>query len=179
VYGLSSEPQPRNIADTRNHSRHYRTRVRAEVLLDAISDISGVEESFSAMPPKSRANEIWTHRVSSLFLDTFGRPDPNQDPPCERSGEATVTQTLHLMNAPALHAKITADDGFAAELAKSDLTVDAIVEELYLRIYNRLPVVEEREIGQRVFAGENTTRRQAIEDLMWAMINTPEFVFQD
>ena len=179
VYGLSSEPTQRNVTDTRNHSRHYRTRARAEVLLDAISDITDTRESFSAMPPGSRANQIWTNRVGSLFLDTFGRPDANQDPPCERSGDATVTQTLHLMNAPALHAKVTSDKSFAAELAKSDRPVDEIVEELYLRIYGRFPDEQEREIGQRVFANDKTNRRQATEDLMWALINTPEFVFQD
>ncbi|MCO6453970.1 MAG: DUF1549 domain-containing protein [Pirellulaceae bacterium] len=179
VYALSSEPNPRNVADNRNHSRHYRTRLRAEVLLDAISDITGVPESFSAMPPDSRANQIWTHRVSSLFLDTFGRPDPNQDPPCERTGEATVTQTLHLMNAPQLHAKVTSDKGRAAALASSDLPVDEIAEELYLRIYGRLPDDEEREVVRQIFADPDTTRRRATEDVMWALLNTAEFVFQD
>ncbi|MBX6311917.1 MAG: DUF1549 domain-containing protein, partial [Isosphaeraceae bacterium] len=75
VYGLSSEPSERNIADTRNFSRHYRQRLRAEVLLDAISDITEVPESFEAAPPGTRALAIWTHRTPSLFLDTFGRPD--------------------------------------------------------------------------------------------------------
>ena len=64
-----------------NHSRHYRQRLRAEVMLDAVGDITEVPESFSAMPPGSKAKELWTRRVGSLFLDTFGRPNPNQDPP--------------------------------------------------------------------------------------------------
>ena len=77
------------------------------MLLDAVCDITGVPEAFSGMPPDSRAMEIWTHRVDSLFLDTFGRPDPNQDPPCERATDTTVVQALHLMNAPNLHRKVT------------------------------------------------------------------------
>ena len=114
-----------------------------------------------------------------MFLDTFGRPDPNQDPPCERTGESTVAQTLHLMNAPALHSKVTSDAGRAAQLANSDRTSDAIVEELYLMIYSRLPEEAEVEIGRQFFSGPGITRRGATEDLMWALMNTPEFVFKD
>ena len=57
-------------------------------------------EKYEAMPQGSRASQLWTHRIDSLFLDTFGRPDPNQDPPCERISEGAVTQVLHLMNGP-------------------------------------------------------------------------------
>src|SRR5690606_4406934 len=103
VYSLSSLPNKRNVSDTRNYSRHYRQRLRAEVLLDAVSDITGIPADFSAMPPGSRAMELWTVRSQSIFLDSFGRPDPNQDPPCERTSETTVVQALHLMNSPRLH----------------------------------------------------------------------------
>ncbi len=179
VYALSSIPSDRNVADTQNHSRHYRQRLRAEVLLDALSDITGIPDSFAAMPPGSRANQIWTTRIGSLFLDTFGRPDPNQDPPCERSGESTVTQTLHLMNAPALHQKVTSDTGRPAQLAASMRSHEEIVEELYLLVYARLPDQQERQLGRGLFEENSTTRRQATEDLLWALINTPEFVFKD
>jgi hypothetical protein len=179
VYALSSEPGERNRADTRNYSRHYRQRLRGEVLYDAVTDITNVYQDFEAMPPKSRANQIWTHRIDSLFLDTFGRPDPNQDPPCERTDDTTVVQTLHLMNAPALHRKVTSDKGRAAGLAAGEMPVDGIVEELYLLVYSRLPDPEEREIGRRLFAEKDMTRRQAAEDLLWALINTPEFMFED
>ena len=179
VYSLASAPTERNVADTRNYSRHYRKRMRAEVLLGSIEDVTGVPTDFSAMPPGSRPNQIWTHRVKSLFLDTFGRPNENEDPPCQRIGDSTVTQTLHLMNAPALHRKVTSDAGRAAKLAASELAADAVVEELYLLAYSRLPDSEERRIGAQLFAEEGMSRRQAIEDLMWALINTPEFIFQD
>lgn len=179
AYALGSLPTERNLADTRNYSRHYRTRLRAEVLADAVSDITGIADSFRGMPAEARANQIWTHRVESLLLDTFGRPDPNQDPPCERRPEATVTQTLHLMNAPALHAKVTGDDGRPAKLAAGPKTPDEMVEELYLLAYTRLPETDEREIGRRLFAEPGATRRRAAEDLLWALINTPEFVIKD
>jgi hypothetical protein len=179
VYALSSVPNERNTADTRNYSRHYRQRLRAEVLAGAIDDITGVASGFEAMPPRSRANQIWTNRVDSLFLDTFGRPDPNQDPPCERTSDSTVTQTLHLMNSPAIHAKVTSDEGFAANLAAGEKTPDEIAEQLYLTVYSRFPGEEERAIARELFQQEGTTRRQATEDMLWALVNTPEFVFKD
>ncbi|MFM7842769.1 MAG: DUF1549 domain-containing protein [Planctomycetota bacterium] len=179
VYALSSLANERNTADTRNYSRHYRTRLRAEVILDALADITGAGETFAAMPADSRANQIWTTRVGSVFLDTFGRPNPNQDPPCERTPEATVTQTLHLMNAPQLHQKVIAEGGRAALLAAGDKTPDQIIDYLYLLVYGRHPIAEELEVGRKVFAEKDVTRRRATEDLMWALINTPEFMFKD
>ena len=179
VYSLSTVPTDRNISDTRNYSRYYRQRLRAEVLLDAITDITEVSDTFSAMPPESRANQIWTTRVSSLFLDTFGRPNPNQDPPCERTRDTTVVQTLHLMNAPGLHSKLTTDNGFVARMAASELPTEKIVEELYLRCYTRLPTAEELDVGRQVFERSKSNRRQATEDLLWALMNTPEFVFKN
>jgi len=178
AYGLSSEPTERNVADTRNFSRHYRQRPRAEVLLDAISDITGVPESFDAAPPGTRAAAQWTTRNTSLFLDTFGRPDPNQDPPCERTPDTSVVQALHLMNAPGVNRKIAADAGRAAKLAASDRPPAKVVEELYLLVYNRPPDGEERDYGSALFGGPGG-RRRAAEDLLWALINSPEFVFKN
>lgn len=179
VYALSAEPNERNLMDTRNYSRHYRQRLRAEVLLDAVCDITKVPESFAAMPPGSRATELWTHRSGSLFLDAFGRPDPNQDPPCERQEESSVVQALHLMNAPNLHSKVTSDKGRAAELAATDWEPARIVEELYLLAYSRFPTDEEKSIATTLFTDGKRNKRQATEDLMWALVNTPEFVFKN
>jgi hypothetical protein len=179
AYGLSSLPNDRNVGDRQNYSRHYRTRLRGEVLLDAVTDITGIPDNFSAMPAGSRANQLWTTRVQSVFLDTFGRPNPNQDPPCERTSDTTVTQTLHLMNAPQLHQRVTADSGRAAKLAASDLPPERIVEELYLLVYSRPPEEAELEVGRQLFAEKDVSRRQATEDLLWALLNTPEFMFRD
>lgn len=179
VYGLSSLPGERNVADTRNYSRHYRQRLRAETLLDAIVDVTETPESFAAMPSGSRAVEIWTHRVESQFLDAFGRPDANQDPPCERTGDTTMVQALHLMNAPGLHKKVAHDSGRAARLAQSDKPPMAIVEELYLACYSRYPTTAESAATTALFSADGGNRRQVTEDLLWAMINSPEFVFKD
>ena len=179
VYQLSSAPGPRNGGDLRNYSRHYRQRLRAEVLLDAVGDVTGVRETFTAMPPGTRAMELWTVRSQSVFLDTFGRPDPNQDPPCERTSDTTVVQALHLMNSPELQRKIGDDAGRAAALAASKKTAREIVDELYLLVYARLPKDAEMQICLGAFERPGRTRRQVVEDLMWSLLNTPEFVFKD
>ncbi|MFO1091953.1 MAG: DUF1553 domain-containing protein [Planctomycetaceae bacterium] len=179
VYGLSSTPVERNVVDTRNYSRHYRRRLRAETLLDSVCQITGVPEDFDAMPAGSSSREIWTHRVESLFLDSFGRPDPNQDPPCERITEPTVVQVLHLMNSEGVYQKVANDNGTAARLAGSELAPAQIVEELYLSVYSRLPDKEELNIGTGLYDTEGKQRRAATEDLLWSLLNTPEFVFKD
>jgi hypothetical protein len=153
--------------------------MRAESLLDAVADITGAPHRLPAMPPGSRATEIWTHRIASVFLDTFGRPDPNKDPPCERTGESTVTQALHLMNGPDIHARVVDDSGRAAMLARGDADPAEIVEQVYLLVYSRLPDESERHVAVSLFSEPGASRRHATEDLMWALINTPEFVFID
>ncbi len=179
VYSLDSAPNDKNIADHRNFSRHYRTRLRAEVLLDTVSTATGVREDFEAMPIGSRAKELWTARIDSLFLDAFGRQDPNQDPPCERTLDTTIVQSLHLMNSNTLARKVASDQSRAHELAQSDKTPSQIVEELYLSLYARRPATDELTDAVSLFREADTNRRRVIEDLMWALINTPEFVFKD
>ncbi|WP_417386788.1 DUF1549 domain-containing protein [Gimesia sp.] len=179
VYSLSALPNETNVGDTRNYSRHYRQRLRAEVLLDSVSELVGVPDSFSAMPADSTAKQIWTHRVSSDFLDSFGRPDPNQDPPCERTSDTTVVQVLHMMNSRDLYARIQSGKGNSAKWAKSDMTADQIVEEIYLTAYSRYPSIEEKRLGRSLFEKEGANRQQVIEDLMWALLNTPEYLFKN
>jgi hypothetical protein len=179
VYQLSSLPSDRNLADTRYFSRHYRHRLRAEVLLDAFTQISGVPQKFDAMPPGTTARQIWTHRTESLFLDTFGRPDPNQDPPCERTTDSTVVQSLHLMNSEQLHRDLTSDGGTAARMAASEMEPVPLVTQIYQLVYSRNPTEDESSFAVGLLTAEGANRRQVIEDLMWAMLNSPEFVLQD
>ena len=179
VYQLSSLPSDRNIADTRYYSRHYRQRLRAEVLMDAFTQISGVPQDFDAMPPGTTARQIWTHRTKSLFLDTFGIPDPNQDPPCERTTESTVVQSLHLMNSEDLHRSLTSDQSTAAALAASGKSAEELAGEVYRLVYGRQPIDQETALVKELLEAEGADRRHVVEDLMWSMLNSPEFVLQD
>lgn len=179
VYSLSSIPTETNVMDRLNYSRHYRHRLRAEVLLDAVADITETPNSLDGMWSEAHANQVWTHRVNSMFLDTFGRPNENQDPPCERTPESTVTQALHLMNSPEIDRRIRSDDGRVARLAKSDMNATGIVDELYLSIFSRYPSAPERAYAVSVLDAAGDQRRGAIEDLMWAMLNAPECNIQN
>jgi hypothetical protein len=178
VYAASSAPNSTNASDRLNYSRHYRHRFRAEVLMDAVADVTETPAKLGGMPPQSRASQVWTTRVDSLFLDTFGRPNENQDPPCERLPDATVTQALHLMNSVELDGRIRSDSGRAARLASSKLTDEEIAEEIYLATYSRFPSDEERAYAAQLLSAAET-RRTVVEDLMWALMNSPEFSIQN
>ena len=179
AYQLSSIPNETNSSDTRNYSRHYRHRLRAEVLLDAVTEVTGIEQEFAAMPAGSSAKQLWTHRSDSLFLDTFGRPDPNQNPPCERTTDSTVVQSLHLMNSEKLYRDIGHETGKARALAKSEKTPAEVSAELYKLVFGRQPTVDETLLVTELLNADGAIRQQVIEDLMWAMVNSAEFVFQD
>ncbi len=179
TYSLSSLPNETNANDHRNFSRHYRRLSRAEVVADALSDVLGIPDRFAGMPLGARATQLWTFRTSSEILDAFGRPDPNQDPPCERLPEATMTQALHLMNAPKIHTKLISDQGLPARLAAKSISVSELLDELYLTIYSRLPTPEEQQLLTPLFEGDASGRKSVLEDLVWSLINSSEFVYED
>lgn len=177
TYQLSSEPNDTNLADTKNFSRSLKRRLTAEVLLDAIDDLTQVRDTFSGLPPGSRAVMTWNHKLESTFLDAFGRPNASQECPCERERKSSVIQALHLMNSNDLQEKLSAKNGRISALVKSDLPEPQIVKEIYLAAYNRLPHAEELQTSLKFFSLPGATRQTAVEDLAWALINSAEFVF--
>jgi hypothetical protein len=180
TFARSSLPNDWNASDNRNFSRYYRQRIRAEVLLDSINEALQTHESFAAMPPDSKAMQLWTHRTPSIFLDTFGRPDANLDPPYERSHELTTPQLLHLMNSMAIEQKLSNEQGMVAHLTVGEPDPAAIVDQLYLTLYSRYPSSAEMASALAVFPEDAQAPKQAaVEDLAWALINAPEFYFVD
>lgn len=177
LYQLSAEPNETNVGDTRHFSRAYHRRLPAEVLLDAVALATGVPEDFQGLPSKSRAIETWNHKLDSQFMDAFGRPNSSAECPCERDAQSSVVQALHLMNSTELQAKIADKGGRAARLAAGERREADIVTELYLATFNRYPTPEEQTLAARAFAAEGTQRQWAIEDILWALLNSAEFVF--
>jgi WD40 repeat protein len=177
AYQLSSTPNDTNAGDTRNFSRHYRRRPSAEVLLDVVSQVTGVREPLQGEAPDGRGVQAWNYRIDSDFLDAFSRPNPSADPPCERDAGGSVVQALHLMNSTRLTGKLADPSGRAAALAGSQLGPREIVEELYLAAYSRFPTPEEAEIAAGAFTRDGGTRQTATEDVLWALVNSAEFVF--
>jgi hypothetical protein len=177
AYQLSSIPNEHNLTDTKNFSRAYRRRVSAEVMLDAVCDVTGVRENFEGLPVGARAMETWNHKLNSEFMDAFGRPNASAECPCERDTKTSVVQALHLMNSNKLQARIGNAEGRAAKLAASKMSEKEIVTELYLSAYSRPPADPELEIALKAYSAKEATRKSATEDIMWALINSAEFVF--
>ncbi|PAW64713.1 MAG: hypothetical protein B9S36_01960 [Verrucomicrobiia bacterium Tous-C2TDCM] len=172
LYQQSSVPNEHNVADQRNFSRSYRRRLSGEVLLDAISEITGQPEKLTGLPADARAMQQWNHLLPSDFLDAFGRPDSSAAPPCERETGGSVVQALHLMNSDGLQKKLSAKspwlEGLVARAAPET------VEEVYLRLFSRKPADNERQIALS-HLGEKPDRAK-IEDLVWSLLNSAEFV---
>lgn len=177
LYQLSSTPNDSNLADTRNFSRAYRRRLPAEVLMDAINELTGVPDTFAALPVGSKATQAWTYKINSQLMDAFSRPNPSSDPPCERDQQMSVVQSLHLMNSKALQGKLGNKNGRAALLAESSKSPEEIVTELYLATLCRLPTAEELKAAVAPFHAEKASRQAATEDVFWALLNSAEFVF--
>ena len=177
AYQLSVEVNQSNELDQQNFSHARWKAMSAEVLLDAISQATGVDESFNGWPDGYRAIQIWDNRMPSYFFRIFGKPQRVSVCECERGTEPSISQALHLMNAPETMAKLRSRFGAVRRLVESNLSEADIVDELYLSTLSRFPVAEERELMVSVFADPLSSRQTAVEDILWTLINTREFVF--
>lgn len=177
LYQLSSAPNETNLTDTRRFSRGYRRRLPAEVLMDAVRDVTGVSDTLAAMPEGSRAMQAWNYKIGSHFLDAFGRPNSSSDCPCERDLQLSVVQSLHLMNSQSVQSKLSDPKGRVRQLTSGDRPAPEIVSALYLAALGRDPSASELSIALKAFEAPGATRETASEDLLWALLNSPEFVF--
>ena len=175
VYQLSAETNPSNDDDQQNFSHATWKSMPAEVLLDAICQTAGVPEKFNGWPEGYRAIQIWDNRMPSYFFEIFGRPVRATVCECERSGEPSISQALHLLNSPEIAEKIAHRRGRARKLAASDLSPEKIVEEIYLTTLSRFPTTAEQQLMQQAFGSGD--RATAAEDILWALMNSKEFVF--
>lgn len=178
VYQLSSTPNDWNRDDKQNFSRYYPKRLNAEVLLDAIDQVTGAPTAFTGVPAGTRAVQLPDNGFNSYFLTVFGRPEASSACECERSGEANLAQSLHLLNSAEIQGKLTSGSGRAATLA-GDKTRDhgAKIRELYLLTFSREPSPEEAGIALAHIEKNQQDPKRAYEDIVWALINTKEFLF--
>ncbi len=178
TYQLSSKPNPSNEKDEMNYSRALFRRIDAEVMLDMVSQTLGVPEKFGGAPPGTRAIQLWDSKVTHYFLKLYGRPQRATACECERITEPSVSQVLHLLNSPEIHAKLTHERGNAAKWVRDKNSDAELVEEIYLTFYSRLPDDAERKASLAFLQANAGQRRQAAEDLAWTLMNTLEFVFK-
>ncbi|MCA9154483.1 MAG: DUF1549 domain-containing protein, partial [Planctomycetales bacterium] len=177
VYQLSAEPNAWNQNDKQNFSRYYPQRLNAEVLLDAIDQVTGSPTNFGGLPSGTRAVELPDNGFTSYFLTVFGRPEASSACECERSGEANLAQSLHLLNSAEIQGKLTSGSGRAAKMAgDKERDHQTKLRELYLLAFSREPSPEEAAIAL-AHIEKNEDPKRAYEDIVWALINTKEFLF--
>ena len=190
VYQLSATPNQHNAVDTQNFSRFYPRRMPAEVLLDAVDQFTGARTDFADLPPGTRAVALPdnSYNRSSPFLKVFGRPEAASVCECERASAPSLSQSLHLMNAADVKAKLTTSEGRAARLAKDTKPAPPKIRELYLAAFAREPQSHELAVAEEYLARPREdaagkplppeqARRLGYEDLLWALINTKEFLY--
>ena len=175
AYQLSSATNDSNESDLQNFSHAAYKTLPAEVLLDAIGQSTGVAEKFNGWPEGYRAIQVWDNRMPSYFFRIFGRPVRATVCECERSNEPSIAQALHLLNAPEIAAKIGHRDGRTRSLAMSNRQPADIINELYFATLTRFPTKNEMDLMLSAFS--ELDRRAATEDVLWALLNSKEFVF--
>jgi len=189
TYQFSAEPNAHNAKDKQNYSRYYPKRLQAEVLYDAIDELTGSKSNFKDLPVGTRALQLpdnsWNSSV--YFLSVFGRPDSASACECERSSDASLAQSLHLLNSKDIQSKLASGSGRARKLAgEKDREHPEKIEELYLRAFSRKPHSNEvslateyihRKIKNDKGEEKDADIGQSYEDIVWALFNTKEFLF--
>ena len=181
VYQLSSTSLPENAGDRRFYPHYNIKRLPAEVLLDAIDVACGTHEPFGGVPLGTRAIELPDPNFNSYFLDTLGRPQRAIACECERTAEPNLAQVLHIANGDLLTRKLADKTGRISQLAGNDQlkkpgSAQQAVEHLYLATYSRRPTSDEITACQQIIT-RSPNPREGLEDLLWALLNSREFLF--
>jgi hypothetical protein len=175
TYQLSSAPNEFNRQDRQNHARYYARRLMAEVLLDAVDQACGTRTEFNKVRQDARAVDLPHDGFDSFFLDVFNRPQRITACECARGSGASLSQVLHLANSPEVEDKIAAENGRVARMIADKVPPDKAVEELYLTALARYPTAEEKKVVAELLPGREQQR--VLEDLLWTLLNSREFLF--
>ena len=189
AYQRSSEPLPNNAGDTRFYSRYYPRRLMAEVQHDAIAQATEVPTIFKTRNPFDagdrqdqfpagwRALQLPDANTDSYFTRAFGRPLRELTCECERTSEPSVTQALHLANGDTLNAKLRDSKSRAARRLDSEDALDAWLDDAFLAALCRPPGTPERAAFREAVAESKGDPRPVLEDTLWALLSSREFLF--
>lgn len=190
TYQLSAVPNEHNAADFQNFSHYYPERMQAEVLLDAIDELTGATTSFANLPTGTRAIALPdnSYNKSSPFLTVFGRPDNSSVCECERVQSSSLGQSLHMLNSVDIKSKLSVAGGRAERLAQDPRPEPEKIRELSLAAYGREPTDQELQTAldylrepaaptDDAATPAPATARENYEDLIWALMSTKEFLF--
>jgi len=195
AYQRSAQPLPTNASDDRFYSRYLLRRLSAEVILDAYSDVANVPTPFNVLslgasggtqnstnyPTGTRAMQLPDSQLVSQFLDAFGRAERGQTCSCERTSDSSVSQALHLNNGQTLNDKLRDKTSRVSIWLGDKSTDEEIVGRLYRLALSREPNAAEKAKLLPILAAANkegpAARREAVEDLFWAVLTSQEFLF--
>jgi hypothetical protein len=179
VYQSSGKRSSSHGNDEKYFSRHMPRRIGAEALLDAVCDVTSVPDRFKGFPVSTRAVQLPDGEFPYPFLRVFGRPPRASACECERDNDTTLHMALMLQGGDFVQAKLTNPSGRVAALAGSKLADREVIEELFLLTLSRQPTMNEiRTLLDFISGNEKRSRRENLEDVMHALLNHPEFLFQ-
>ena len=178
TYQLSTETNATNESDTRNFSKAMIRRVRAEVLLDSISQVTNTQEKYKGLPKGARAVQIADGNTTNYFLTTFGRATRATVCSCEVKMEPNLSQALHLINGETAHQRIQQGKIIDTLLAEKKSPAE-IIDALFLTTLTRSPTNEEQtKLLAAVNEGKTPkAQKMILEDVFWALLNSKEFIF--
>ena len=176
TYQLASTVNETNAGDERNFSHAAVRRIRAEVLLDCISQVTEANEKFRGLPLGARAVHIADGRTANYFLKTFGRATRETVCSCEVKMEPNLSQALHLLNGRTVTEKVQ-NGGVVKRLLKEKKSPEQIVDELYARCLSRKPTAEEAGRLSVAIKEGGDDKEAVLNDIFWALLNSKEFIF--
>jgi hypothetical protein len=180
TYQLSAMPNEFNKNDKKAFARYYPRRMSAEVLYDAVSQVTNSPATFAGLPQDkyapNRAIMLPDESFPSYFLDVFGRPQRISACECERVAEANLAQVLHLLNSQEIQGKLTRNGGRANELARDPRSDEEKIAELFVWAFGRQPSAAQMSLALENIERNAKNRQLAYENIIWALINTKEFI---
>lgn len=189
TYQRSGRASAASASDTIYYSHYYAKRLRAEPLMDAVCSVTGVPEKFTApgdsrpfnhLPAGTRAialPAIMSDDLRNYFLDVFDRPQRTFEKcECARSDQPNLAQVLHLMNGQWIHDKVSDPNSRLSALLKAGKSDQEIIATFYRAAFGRRPTDDEQQAAARLIA-QAPTRKEGLEDFLWALCNCKEFVF--
>ena len=192
TYQRSSETLSTNKGDRRHYSRYFPRRLMAEVMLDAVSQVTGVATAFTEIgfpggdvqkttfyEEGTRAVQLYDSAVDSYFLKTFGRNQRRITCECERSNDPSMVQVLHIANGKTINEKLTTEDNNIAQWqAQFEGNDPELLNEMFTAALARFPNDRERdELLAMLSNAAEEDRRPLLEDLLWSMLSSREFLF--
>lgn len=176
TYQLGSETVAANRHDRRFYSHYYARRLPAEVMLDAVSQTTGVSEDLVGYATGVRATQVPDPTTASYFMSLFGRSERVTACACERNGEVTLPQLLHLQNGDWITSKLRNSNGTVLKLLKEHSDSSAFADAVFLTILARPPSTTEREVVSQILSAAES-REAAAADLYWSLLTSKEFSF--